>query len=89
MIDGDARGVCRVDGDARRTDCVDRAARGIGGVKGATRGAGGVDGAARADAKEGNRRVSTHSSSRRESRSGVGRSQQGGKPPHQRQQDER
>jgi hypothetical protein len=60
-------------------------------VDGATHGAHRVDGATCGrGVKEGSEgETSTQSASRRESRSGVWRSQQEGKPPHQRQHDKR
>jgi hypothetical protein len=74
---------------------VDGAVRGAGGaICGVGRGSGAARGAVEADVavgimKEGNRRgTSTQSTSRRELRSAVV-SQEGGKPPHQKQHDER
>jgi hypothetical protein len=57
------------------TGGFDGAAHGVSGVDEAARGAGGVDRAAWDDVKQGSKRgTSTQSTSRRESRSGVGRS---------------
>jgi hypothetical protein len=73
LVDGVAHGAS----ENGRATLVDGATHGAGRVDRATRGTGVKD--------DNGRETSTQSTSRRESRSWVGRSQQEGKPPHQRQ----
>jgi hypothetical protein len=93
LVDGAAHGASGVSsvGAAHDSDEVGEAARGAGGVGGVTQGTGGGgrQGHAGCRHERGQRKRNIDTVCIEGIEMGVGRSQQGGNPPHQRQHDKR